>query len=74
MTFVDDSGQGGEPPFGDFDLGTPEPIQRRSSPELPPSRWSAQRIAARPAKRLFLGQTAIDFWGHRRRYFASPCC
>ncbi len=29
-----------------------------------------QRIAKRPAKRLFLGQTAIDFWGHRRSYFA----
>jgi preprotein translocase subunit SecF len=70
MTFVDDSGQGGEPPFGDLDLGTPEPAppSRRSS--AGPEPVAEQRIAARPAKRLFLGQTAIDFWGHRRRYFA----
>ena len=70
MTFVDDSGQSGEPPLGDFDLGVPEsaaPSRRRqaAAPEPAPE----QLIARRPAKRLFLGQTAIDFWGHRRRYF-----
>jgi preprotein translocase subunit SecF len=68
MTFVDDSGQGGEPPFGDLDLGTPEPAQPARRPTAPEP-VLAQRIAARPAKRLFLGQTAVDFWGHRRRYF-----
>ena len=69
MTFVDDSGQGGEPPLGDLDLGTPEPIPSRRRPTTPEP-VVEQRIAARPAKRLFLGQTAIDFWGHRRTYFA----
>ena len=69
MTFVDDSGQGGEPPFGDLDLGTPEPSPPRRRP-AGPEPMVEQRIAARPAKRLFLGQTAIDFWGHRWRYFA----
>jgi preprotein translocase subunit SecF len=69
MTFVDDSGQGGEPPFGDLDLGPAEPAptgRRRSTaaPEPAPE----QRIAAHPAKRLFLGQTAVDFWGRRRIY------
>ncbi len=72
MTFVDDSGQSGEPPLGDFDLGVPEsaaPSRRRqpAAPEPVPE----QLIARRPAKRLFLGQTAIDFWGHRRRYFGD---
>ena len=70
MTFVDNSGQSGEPPLGDFDLGTPAPTppSRRSS--TAPEPVVEQRIAARPAKRLFLGQTAIDFWGNRRKYFA----
>ena len=70
MTFVDDSGQAGEPPLGDLDLpaaAQPRPGRRQpAAPEPLPE----QRIAARPAKRLFLGQTAIDFWGHRRVYFA----
>ena len=68
MTTAD---RAGEPPFDDFDLGAAEP---------PPTAGAAgggagavRRTAhrqARPAKRLFLGQTAIDFWGHRRTYFA----
>ena len=46
--------------------------RRPSRPAQPPPTAAPepvleQRIAARPAKRLFLGQTAIDFWGHRRR-------
>jgi preprotein translocase subunit SecF len=70
MTFVDNSGQGGEPPFEDFEIGIAEPStttgrRRPAGPEP----MVEQRIAARPAKRLFLGQTAIDFWGHRRTYF-----
>jgi preprotein translocase subunit SecF len=70
MSFVDDSGQPGEPPYGDLDLDVierPQPSRREAAgPEPVPE----QRIAKRAAKRLFLGQTAIDFWGHRRRYFA----
>ena len=71
MTFVDDSGLGGEPPLGDLDLGpaaSPRPDRRQRAPE--PEPLFEQRIAKSPAKRLFLGQTAIDFWGHRRTYFA----
>ena len=34
-----------------------------------PAAGAEQRIAKQPAKRLFLGQTAVDFWGHRRMYF-----
>src|SRR5262245_50970812 len=69
MSFVDNSGQPGEP-VGDIDLGVierPQPT-RREAPGPEPA--IEQRIAKRPAKRLFLGQTAIDFWGHRRRSFA----
>jgi preprotein translocase subunit SecF len=71
MTFVDDSGQSGEPPYGDLDLEAlaPERSTRRQ-PTSEPSSIPEQRIAARPSKRLFLGQTAVDFWGHRRRFFA----
>ena len=57
MTFVDDSGQGGEPPFDDFDLGAaePPPTGRRrpcrhrnrwsnsASPFAPPSACSSAR-------------------------------
>ena len=72
MTFVDDSGQGGEPPFGDLDLGVAEPPRPTVADGAPePEPLVEQRIAKRPAKRLFLGQTAIDFWGHRRTYFAD---
>ena len=70
MSFVDNSGLSGEPPLGDLDLDVverPQPTRREAAgPEPTPE----QRIAKKPAKRLFLGQTAIDFWGHRRRYFA----
>jgi preprotein translocase subunit SecF len=70
MTFVDDSGQSGEPPLGDLDLGPTEPTTRRDRARADePYVVPEQRIAKRPMKRLFLGQTAIDFWGHRRRYF-----
>jgi preprotein translocase subunit SecF len=70
MTFVDDSGQSGEPPLGDLDLGPTEPTSRRDRARAgEPYVVPEQRIAKRPMKRLFLGQTAIDFWGHRRRYF-----
>jgi preprotein translocase subunit SecF len=70
MTFVDDSGQGGEPTFEGFEIGAaepPTPTSRRRP--AAPEPMVEQRIAARPAKRLFLGQTAIYFWGHRRTYF-----
>jgi preprotein translocase subunit SecF len=70
VSFVDNSGQPGEPPFGDVELDVierPQPSRREpAGPEPTPE----QRIAQKPLKRLFLGQTAIDFWGHRRRYFA----
>jgi preprotein translocase subunit SecF len=68
MTFVDNSGQGGEPPFEDFDVGAAAPPTGRRA-RVAPEPIVEQRIALRPAKRLFLGQTAIDFWGHRRTYF-----
>ena len=32
MTFVDDSGQAGEPPLGDLDLGVAEPAPARPPP------------------------------------------
>jgi preprotein translocase subunit SecF len=70
MTFIDDSGQAGEPPLGDLDLPVAaQPRPGRRQPAVPEP-LPEQRIAARPAKRLFLGQTAIDFWGHKRVYFA----
>ena len=69
MTFVDNSGQGGEPPFEDFEFGAAEPPPTSRRRPAAPEPMVEQRIAARPAKRLFLGQTAIDFWGHRRTYF-----
>ena len=52
------------------------PWCRGPAPEIPrqsaatPERFVEQRIAKHPARRLFLGQTAIDFWGRRRTYFA----
>jgi preprotein translocase subunit SecF len=70
MSLVDGSGQSGEPPFGDLDLDVaerPEPNRRAMEQPEP---VAEQRIAKSPARRLFLGQTAIDFWGNRRRYFA----
>ena len=71
MTFVDDSGLGGEPPLDDLDLGPAEPRRTtRREPAAEPVPLVEQRIAKSPSKRLFLGQTAIDFWGHRRTYFA----
>jgi preprotein translocase subunit SecF len=70
VSFVDNSGQPGEPPFGDVDLDVIERPQPRGRTASEPEPAPAQRIAKKPLKRLFLGQTAIDFWGHRRRYFA----
>lgn len=73
MSFVDNSGQpGGQPgePYGDIDLGVIERPQPTTREATGPEPALEQRIAKRPAKRLFLGQTAIDFWGHRRRSFA----
>jgi preprotein translocase subunit SecF len=70
VSFVDDTGQSGEPPLGDLDLDVidrPQPARREAAG---PGPAPEQRIAKRPAKRLFLGQTAVDFWGHRLRYFA----
>jgi preprotein translocase subunit SecF len=70
VSFVDNSGQSGEPSLGDLDLDVverPQPTRREAAGPEPALE---QRIAKRPTKRLFLGQTAIDFWGHRRRYFA----
>ena len=66
------AGTGGEPPFDDFDLGAaaPAPAPQPGLPSSAPERFAEQRIAKHPAKRLFLGQTAIDFWGRRRTYFA----
>ncbi len=40
----------------------PRRPSRRDAEELVPH---GQRIAKRPLKRLFLGQTAVDFWGKR---------
>src|SRR5688572_9439414 len=70
MTFVDDSGQAGEPPLGDLDHDVAAPPRRGRRQPVAPEHVPEQRIAKRPAKRLFLGQTAVDFWGHRRTYLA----
>jgi len=70
VSFVND--QGGEPAgLGDLAPleGPPgEPTESRRSPrrdvgDVVPH---GQRIAAKPLKRLFLGQTAVDFWGTRK--------
>jgi preprotein translocase subunit SecF len=69
MSIVDGGGQSGEPFGGDLDLDVgerTEPSRRRGDQPEP---VAEQRIAKKAAKRLFLGQTAIDFWGHRWRYF-----
>lgn len=70
MSFVND--QGGEPAgFGDLaglDAPVSEPLVTRRSTERDVDEPvpHGQRIAKKPLKRLFLGQTAVDFWGKRK--------
>jgi preprotein translocase subunit SecF len=71
MSFVNDQGDEdvsqGELPGLELPE-TPEPIvpaSRREPREPEPSVAYGQRIAKKPLKRLFLGQTAVDFWGRR---------
>ena len=52
MTFVDDSGQGGEPPFGDLDLGAaerPQPSRRRPAAAPEPAASSSASPSSRPS-------------------------
>ena len=75
MSFVNNEGGGQEEGVGGDFVGlevpqtdpplpaaTPRRPSRRDAEELVPH---GQRIAKRPLKRLFLGQTAVDFWGKR---------
>jgi len=71
MSFVND--QGDDPVgVGDLtglDLPPTEPIPSRQATRRDTDDVAVphgQRIAKKPLKRLFLGQTAVDFWGQRR--------
>jgi len=75
MSFVNNEGGGQEEGLGGDFVGLEVPQTDPPLPATPPRRPSrrdaealvphGQRIAKRPLKRLFLGQTAVDFWGKR---------
>jgi len=79
MSFVNNEGGEQEEGLGGDFVGLELPQTDPPLPATPsaPSRREArrleddvipygQRIAKRPLKRLFLGQTAVDFWGNRK--------
>lgn len=78
MSFVNNQGESGDEEAG---LGGLPGLELRDDPDVDaiPTRRQArgdthtaegvvygQRIAKKPLKRLFLGQTAVDFWGKRK--------